>query len=59
MSDTPAEFEIVALLGAVDLISQAGTRAGTQAGDERCGFDSVRPKGMKNTVMRRAVDAAI
>ncbi len=28
---------------------------GTRAMYERCGFDFVRPKGMKNTVMRRTV----
>jgi len=67
-----------ALLGAVDLISQAGGGVvegyphvpgekkmsssflynGTRAMDERCGFDFVRPKGMKNTVMRRTVAPA-
>ena len=31
---------------------------GTRAMYERCGFDFVRPKGMKNTVMRRTVAPA-
>lgn len=31
---------------------------GTRAMYERCGFDFVRPKGLRNTVMRRTVDAA-
>ena len=64
-----------ALLGALDLISQAGGGVvegyphvpgekkmsssflynGTRAMYERCGFVFVRPKGMKNTVMRRTV----
>ena len=64
-----------ALLGAVDLIAQAGGGIvegyphvpgekkmsssflynGTRAMCERCGFDFVRPKGLKNTVMRRTV----
>ena len=67
-----------ALLGAVDLISQAGGGVvegdphvpgegkmsssflynGTGAMYERCGFDFVRSKGMKNTVMRRTVAPA-
>ena len=67
----------VALLGAVDLIAQAGGGVvegyphvpgekkmsssflynGTRAMYERCGFDFVRPKGLKNTVMRRTVAA--
>ena len=64
-----------ALLGAVDLIAQAGGGVvegyphvpgekkmsssflynGTRAMYERCGFEFVRPKGLKNTVMRRTV----
>lgn len=68
----------IALLGAVDLISQAGGGVvegyphvpgekkmsssflynGTRAMYERYGFDFVRPKGMKNTVMRRTVAPA-
>lgn len=67
-----------ALLGAVDLISQAGGGVvegyphipgekkmsssflynGTRAMYERCGFDFVRPKGMKNTVMQGTVAPA-
>ena len=31
---------------------------GTRAMYERCGFDFVRPKGLKNTVMRRTVAPA-
>ena len=31
---------------------------GTRAVYERAGFDFIRPKGMKNTVMRRTVEPA-